>query len=46
MNLLKKWSKAQVFWPMVIFLLILLVNGIISGGAFFEMKIVEESLTF
>ena len=35
MNLLKKWSKAQVFWPIVIFLLILLVNGIVSGGAFF-----------
>ena len=44
MNLLKKWSKAQVFWPMVIFLLILLVNGIISGGAFFEMKIVDGHL--
>ncbi len=44
MNLLKKWSKAQVFWPIVIFLLILLVNGIVSGGAFFEMKIVEGHL--
>ena len=44
MNLLKKWSKAQVFWPIVIFLLILLINGIVSGGAFFEMKIVEGHL--
>ena len=33
-----------MFWPIVIFLLILLVNGIVSGGAFFEMKIVEGHL--
>lgn len=44
MNRLKKLSKYQVFWPIVIFLLILLVNGVVSGGSFFEMKIVDGHL--
>lgn len=44
MNRLKKLSKYQVFWPIVIFLLILLVNGIVSGGAFFEVNIVDGHL--
>ncbi|MDC0700490.1 ABC transporter permease [Clostridium sp. D33t1_170424_F3] len=44
MNRLKKLSKYQVFWPIVIFLLILLVNGIVSGGSFFEMRIVDGHL--
>lgn len=44
MNRLKKLSKYQVFWPIVIFLLILLFNGVVSGGSFFEMKIVEGHL--
>ena len=41
---LNKWSKNQVFWPVVIFLLILLLNGIISGGSFFKLSIVEGRL--
>lgn len=44
MNLLKKVSKNQAFWPFVIFIAILLLNGIISGGNFFEMKIVDGHL--
>lgn len=41
MNKLKELSKKQIFWPVVILLAILLFNGIVSGGTFFEMKIVD-----
>lgn len=41
---LKQWSKSQIFWPTAILLAILLVNGIASGGAFFELKIVDGHL--
>lgn len=42
--MLKKLAKHQTFWPLVVLLAILLVNGIISGGAFFEIKIVDGHL--
>lgn len=41
---LKQWSQSQIFWPTAILLAILLVNGIASGGAFFELKIVDGHL--
>ena len=41
---LNKWSKNQAFWPVVIFLLILLLNAIISGGGFFKISIVDGHL--
>lgn len=39
-----KWTKYQAFWPFVILLCIILFNGIISGGSFFQMKIVDGHL--
>jgi simple sugar transport system permease protein len=44
MKSLSKIKKSQVFWPVVILLFILLLNGILSGGSFFEMKIVDNHL--
>lgn len=44
MKRISKITKAQVFWPIIILLLILLFNGIFSGGSFFEMKIVDNHL--
>ena len=41
---LKKMTKSQMFWPIVVLLAILLINGIVSGGAFFELKIVDGHL--
>ena len=41
---LNKWSKKQAFWPVVIFLLILLLNAVISGGGFFKISIVDGHL--
>ena len=41
MKVLKKLSARQAFWPCVIFLAILLINGIASGGGFFDVKIVD-----
>lgn len=39
-----KLSKYQAFWPTVILLCILLLNGVVSGGAFFEIRIVDAHL--
>lgn len=44
MTNIKKLSKYQAFWPFVILIGILLINGIISGGSFFEIKIVDGHL--
>jgi len=44
MKRLNKITKSQAFWPVMILLLILLFNGIITGGSFFEMKIVDNHL--
>jgi len=44
MKRLNKITKNQAFWPIIILLLILLFNGILSGGSFFEMKIVDNHL--
>ena len=44
MKKLNKISKNQAFWPFVILLAIILFNGIISGGSFFELKIVDGHL--
>ena len=44
MKKLNKLSKNQAFWPFVILLAIILFNGIISGGSFFQMKIVDGHL--
>ncbi len=41
---IKKLSKYQAFWPFVVLIAILLVNGIISGGSFFEIKIIDGHL--
>lgn len=43
----EKWNKLsqkQAFWPVVIFLVILLFNGIASKGEFFSLSIVEGHL--
>lgn len=43
----EKWSKLsrkQEFWPCIIFLAILLFNGIVSGGDFFRLSIVDNHL--
>ncbi len=39
---MKRLMKSQSFWPIVVLLIILAVNGIISAGAFFEIRIVEN----
>lgn len=44
MKKISKLSSNQVFWPLIILIVILLFNGIISGGSFFEMKIVDGHL--
>ncbi len=44
MTKIKKLSKNQAFWPFVILLAILLINGIISRGSFFEIRIVDGHL--
>lgn len=44
MEKIKKLSKYQGFWPTVILIAILLINGIISGGTFFDIKIVDAHL--
>ncbi|MFT4144902.1 MAG: ABC transporter permease [Mobilitalea sp.] len=36
--------KYQAFWPFAILLLIIILNGIITGGSFFEIKIVDDHL--
>ena len=41
---LKKLTKCQSFWPLMVLLAILLVNGVVSGGAFFQMRIVDGHL--
>lgn len=41
---IKKLSKYQAFWPFIILIAILLVNGVASGGTFFEIKIVDGHL--
>ena len=43
----EKWNKLsqkKAFWPVVIFLVILLFNGIMSGGEFFSLSIVDGHL--
>ncbi len=39
-----KLTGYQVFWPVLILVLILVFNGILTGGSFFEMKIVDQHL--
>lgn len=41
---MRKFIKRQIFWPLVVLLAILLLGGILSGGAFFEMRIVDGHL--
>ena len=36
--------KYQAFWPFAILILIIILNGIITGGSFFEIKIVDNHL--
>lgn len=40
----KKLSQKQAFWPVMIFLIILLFNGITTKGAFFSFSIVDGHL--
>lgn len=44
MNKLKKLSRQQVFWPIVIFIVIILINGLLSKGAFFQITVVQGHL--
>lgn len=44
MERIRKLSKYQGFWPFVILITILLINGIVSGGVFFEIRIVDGHL--
>ncbi len=39
-----KLSQKKAFWPVVIFLVILLFNGVVSGGDFFKLSIVDGHL--
>lgn len=41
---LNKLSQKKAFWPVVIFLVILLFNGITTGGDFFSLSIVDGHL--
>lgn len=41
MNKIKKLSSYQVFWPLIILAVIFILNGIISGGEFFQIKMVD-----
>lgn len=41
---MKKLSKVQVFWPLVILLAILILNGLFSRGAFFRLQIIDGHL--
>lgn len=43
-NNLKKITKYQSFWPIIILMIILLVNGVVSGGSFFKIQIVDGHL--
>ena len=38
---LSQMSQSQVFWPVVIFLVIILFNGIITKGDFFSITVVD-----
>lgn len=40
----KRFYQAQVFWPLMVLISILLVNGIITGGRFFEITVVDNHL--
>ena len=44
MGIPRKLSSRQAFWPAVILVVILLINGAVSGGAFFELRIVDGHL--
>ncbi|MDR1638544.1 MAG: ABC transporter permease [Clostridiales bacterium] len=44
MQKVKRLSQNQIFWPLVVFVSILLLNGIATKGAFFEFKIVDGHL--
>ena len=41
MKYINKIKEKQIFLPLVILIIILLINGIISGGAFFKIEIVD-----
>ncbi len=41
---MSKFLKRQIFWPLIVLFAILLLNGIFSGGSFFEMRIVDGHL--
>jgi simple sugar transport system permease protein len=44
MKKIRQLTKAMAFWPAAVLLLILLANGAMSGGAFFELRIVDGHL--
>ena len=41
---LRRFRQAQIFWPLMVLLAILLVNGAITGGTFFELSIIDDHL--
>jgi simple sugar transport system permease protein len=40
----KRLSRYQSFWPLMVLLAILLINGIASGGSFFAVSVVDGHL--
>lgn len=41
---MKKFTSKQIFWPLVIFFAILVLNGLISKGSFFQVQIIDNHL--
>lgn len=44
MNKFNNLKKKQWFWPLIILVTILLFNGLVSGGAFFKLQIIDGHL--
>lgn len=42
MEKLKSFRKQQVFWPLMILLIILAINGLTTGGEFFAIQVQED----
>ena len=40
----RRFEQNQVFWPLMVLLAIFLINGIITGGSFFQISIIENHL--
>jgi len=40
----RRFREMQAFWPLTVLLAIFAVNGVITGGSFFEISIIENHL--